>query len=71
MAGLIPILAIGALVYTIYKNVWPKPAYPYDLFPLIVAGWLVLGASIAVLFPGLARRIGAGLSSSEGMRGEA
>jgi amino acid transporter len=64
----IPILAIGALVYTIYKNVWPKPAYPYDLFPLIVAAWLALGAAIAVLFPGLAQRIGAGLSASEGMR---
>ncbi|HEY1367150.1 MAG TPA: APC family permease [Gaiellaceae bacterium] len=67
----IPILAIAALVYTIYKNVWPKPAYPYDLFPLIVAGWLVLGAAIATLAPGLARRMGARLAASEGMKQEA
>ena len=32
---IVPILAIAALVYVIYKNVWPRPAYPYDNFPLM------------------------------------
>ena len=39
---IVPILAIAALVYVIYKNVWPRPAYPYDNFPLMVGGWLLL-----------------------------
>ena len=38
------------------------------MFPLIVAGWLVLGLLIIALVPGLARRIGEGLAREEGMR---
>jgi amino acid transporter len=64
---IVPVLAIAALVYTLYKNVWPRPAYPYDVFPLLVAGWLVLGAAITVVYPGLARRIGRGLAEAEGV----
>jgi hypothetical protein len=60
----------AAIVYTFYKQVWPKPAYPYDLFPLIIAGWAVLGAAITFAFPALTRRIGRGLSESEGIVGE-
>jgi amino acid transporter len=65
---IVPILAISALVYTIYKNVWPRPAHPYDIFPPLVAGWLVVGALITVLYPGLARKIGIGLSEAEGIK---
>ncbi len=67
---IVPLLAITALVYTIYKNVWPRPAYPYDNFPLMVGGWLVLGIGIALLYPGLARKIGIGLSEAEGIKAE-
>src|ERR1044072_7814815 len=55
---IIPIVAIAALVYTIYKNVWPRPAHPYDLFPLMVGGWLVVGIAITLFSPRLARRVG-------------
>lgn len=65
---IVPILAIAALIYVIYKNVWPRPAYPYDNFPLMVGGWLLVGILIALVYPGLARRIGLGLSESEGIR---
>jgi amino acid transporter len=65
---IVPILAIAALVYTIYKNVWPRPAHPYDIFPPLVAGWLLLGAAITLVYPGLARRIGRGLAEAEGVR---
>jgi hypothetical protein len=41
--------------------------YPYTVFPLVVAGWLVIGLLIAVLVPGLARRIGEGLAREEGI----
>jgi amino acid transporter len=67
--AIIPILAITALVYTLYKNVWPRPAHPYDLFLLIVGGWLIVGAAVTVAFPGFARRIGVALSEAEGIKG--
>ena len=65
---IVPILAIVALVYVIYKNVWPRPAYPYDNFPLMVGGWLLLGILITLFYPGLARRVGIGLSEAEGIK---
>jgi hypothetical protein len=64
------VLATAAIVYTFYKQVWPKPAYPYDLFPLIIAGWAVLGAAITFVFPALTRRVGRGLAEAEGITGD-
>jgi len=60
-------LALAAIVYTFYKQVWPKPAYPYNLFPLMIAAWAVLGIAITVAFPRLTQRIGRGLAESEGI----
>ena len=65
----IPILAIAALVYTLYKNVWPRPSHPYDLFPLIIGGWLLVGLAITLAFPRLTRRIGRALAEAEGIVG--
>ena len=36
----------------------------------MVGGWLVLGIGIALLYPGLARKIGIGLSEAEGIKAE-
>jgi hypothetical protein len=55
----------------IYKNVWPRPAYPYDNFPLMVGGWLLVGIAITLFYPGLARRVGIGLAEAEGIKGSA
>jgi amino acid transporter len=49
--------------------VWPRPAHPYDLFPLIVGGWLIVGVAVTVAFPGFARRIGVALAEAEGIKG--
>jgi amino acid transporter len=64
--AIIPVLAIAALVYTFYKNVWPQPAYPYDVFPFLVAGWVIVGALITVAYPKLAKQVGAGLAETVG-----
>ena len=62
-------LATAAIVYTFYKQVWPKPVYPYDVFPLLIAGWAAVGIAITLAFPALSRRIGRGLSEAEGITG--
>jgi amino acid transporter len=61
------VLALAAIVYTFYKQVWPKPVYPYDLFPLMIAAWAALGVAITVAFPRLTRRIGRNLAEAEGI----
>jgi amino acid transporter len=64
---IIPILALAALVYTLYKNLWPRPPHPYNLFPYIIGGWLLFGIAITLAFPALSRRIGRNLSRAEGI----
>jgi amino acid transporter len=56
-----PLGGIAFAVYTLYKNVWPVPDYPFDIFPYVVAGWLAAGTAIAFGVPGLDRRIAAQL----------
>jgi amino acid permease len=55
------------LVYVIYANIYPVPDFPLNIFPYVVAAWLVLGLGIVLLVPGLARRIGANLAEREGL----
>jgi amino acid transporter len=56
-----PVGGIAFAVYTLYKNLWPVPDYPFDIFPYIVAGWLALGLGAALLVPGFAGRVAEGL----------
>jgi amino acid transporter len=66
----IPVLAMAFLGYTIYKQVSGQ-VFPYDRFPWVVLGWLVAGLLVVLLAPGLARRLGEGLSRREGLSTEA
>jgi hypothetical protein len=62
-----PIVGIGFAVYTLYKNVWPVPPSPFDLFPYIVAAWLALGTAAVLLVPGLSRHIDRELHARAGV----
>ncbi len=62
----IPILGMAFLGYVIYKQVSGQ-SFPYDRFPYVVLGWLVLSLVVVVAAPGLARRLGDGLARREGM----
>jgi amino acid transporter len=63
------VLATAAIVYTFYKQVWPRPASPYDVFPLLIAGWSVIGIAVTLAFPALTHRIGQALATAEGIVG--
>jgi amino acid transporter len=65
--AIVPVVALAILVYVIYANVYPVPDFPFNIFPYIVAAWLIVGLGIALLVPGLARRIGANLAEREGL----
>ena len=68
--AVVPVIALAILVYVIYANVYPVPDFPFDVFPYVVAAWLVLGLGIVLFVPGLARRIGANLAEREGLADE-
>jgi amino acid transporter len=53
----LPLLGVAAAGYTIYRNVYPAPASPFDVFPWIVLGWLALGTAISLLVPGFAEKL--------------
>jgi amino acid transporter len=63
----IPLAALAFLVYVLWKNLYPVPDHPYNLFPYIVGGWLLVGLAIVLLVPGLAQAIGASLARSDGI----
>ena len=55
--AVLPLGGIAVAGYTIYRNVYPAPASPFDVFPWIVLGWLVLGTAAAALLPSFAERL--------------
>ena len=63
-----PLGGIGFALYTLYKNLWPVPAYPFNIFPYVVAAWLAIGLAAAWLAPGLSGRVARGLVDSDNDR---
>jgi amino acid transporter len=61
VAIVVPVGGSVVAIYVLYRNVVPAPAFPFNLFPYIVAGWLVLGLGLALGLPNLSRRIRLGL----------
>jgi len=39
----VPVLGFLALLWPVYGNLYPVPAFPFNLFPYIAAAWIVLG----------------------------
>jgi amino acid transporter len=62
----IPVIAIVILGYTIDKQVAGQ-VFPYNRFPIVVGAWLVFGLVVVIAAPGLARRLGEGLTRREGL----
>jgi amino acid transporter len=54
----VPLVAIVALGYTLYANVYPVPSAPVRYFPYVVMAWILLGVGIVVTLPGLSAKIG-------------
>ena len=63
----IPVAAVLFLFYTLYRNVYPVPAWPYNLFPYIVAAWVLLAVIAVYAIPGFARTIGDRLRDEDGL----
>lgn len=57
----IPAAAILLLGNTLYRNVFPIPAAPYDYFPYIVIGWLIIGVVVSYARPAQMRAVAADL----------
>jgi amino acid transporter len=53
----IPVLAILLLGYALYANVYPVPPAPFNLFPYMVVGWLLIGGILALARPTAMRRV--------------
>jgi amino acid transporter len=66
----IPVLAILVLGYTLYSNIYPVPAPPFNIFPYVALAWLVVGLLIVLISPALVRSIGLHLEENEGLRVE-
>jgi amino acid transporter len=62
--AILPVGGIAVAAYTLYRNLWPVPPHPFNLFPYVVAVWLALALAAAWLVPGLARRAQRALASS-------
>lgn len=62
-----PVLALVVIGFTYHYNV-DLHASGAALWNPIVAGiWLLLGVALVIAFPGVSRRVGAGLANSEGL----
>jgi hypothetical protein len=44
----LPVAGIAVAGFVLYHNIWPVPDAPYNAFPYVVAGWLVVGLALAL-----------------------
>jgi amino acid transporter len=61
-----PLVGIAVAGYVLWKNLSPVPPHPFNLFPYVVAAWLLLGIALTYAVPGFAGRIAQGLAARSG-----
>jgi amino acid transporter len=61
VALIVPLGGAAVALYVLYRNLVPAPAFPFNLFPYIVAGWLLAGMTTAIAVPAVRQRVTAGL----------
>jgi amino acid transporter len=47
--GVVPVLAVAAIVYLFLKNISPQPPYPSNLAVWIAVGWAALGLAVVAI----------------------
>jgi amino acid transporter len=65
VALIVPLGGAAVALYVLYRNLVPAPAFPFNLFPYIVAGWLLAGMTIAIAVPAVGQRVAAGLGLAD------
>ena len=60
--AILPIGGAAAALYVLYRNLILAPAFPFNLFPYLAAGWLILGLTVAAAVPQLRRRVSEGFA---------
>jgi amino acid transporter len=55
---IIPGVAVILLAYTLWSNVYPIPAAPYNYFPYVVVLWIIVGIVVELRAPDVANRLG-------------
>jgi amino acid transporter len=63
----IPVLALGVLGYTVYRNVVPYPTGDSFWLPIVCGLWLLVAVVVVVARPAMARRAGERLTTDEGL----
>jgi hypothetical protein len=63
---LAPAIGVVILTYVAFTQIYPVPPAPFDIFPYITAGWLLVAGVLVLAAPGLTKRIGASLARDAG-----
>ncbi len=63
----VPILALGVVGYTLYRNVVPYPTGALKWLPLVCGIWLIVAVILVLVRPGATRRAGQRLTRDEGL----
>ncbi len=64
---ILPIIAIGILGYTIYRNVVPYPTGVFAWMPIASGAWILVALVAVIAAPALAKRAGERLTMEEGL----
>ena len=65
----IPVLALGLIGYTLFRNVSPLPTGVAWWGPAVTIAWFVVGIAWVLARPAATRRAGQLLTRSEGLSG--